>query len=145
MAAALIVLGAAWMVAASQPRYDDVVRNLRNPDPKTRLAAVKLLREAKHADAIVPLSALINDPLDPIQLEAIATELSFFLVEDIPQRRRVAFIEVRSQGAAATAFDLGPLAVWPRTPPPESREVVASSPTNRSMRRPMHACPHGRL
>ena len=96
------------------------MRNLRNPDPKARLNAVRLLREARYPEAIVPLAALVNDPLDPIQLEAIAAELSFFLVEDIPQRRRVGVrVEVRNRGAAATAFELGPLAVWPRPAPPE--------------------------
>jgi HEAT repeat protein len=119
VAAALIVVGAAGVAAAPQPRYDDVVRNLRNPDGKARLAAVRLLREAKYPEAIVPLAALINDPLDPIQLEAIAAELSFFLVEDVPQRRRLGFVEVRSRGAAAAAFELGPLGVWPRPAPPE--------------------------
>ena len=106
--------------AAQQARFEDVVRNLRNPDPKTRLGAVRLLREAKHPEAVAPLAALVTDPIDEIQLEAIAAELSFFLVEDVPARRRVALIvEVRSGGGAPAAFDLGPLATWPRQAPPE--------------------------
>ena len=68
----------------------------------------------------MPVAALIGDPLDPIQLEAIAAELSFFLVEDVPERRRRAlFIEVRNRGGAQAAFLQGPLAVWPRPVPPE--------------------------
>jgi HEAT repeat protein len=116
---------AAWIAAAApaaaQPaRFDDVVRNLRNPDPKARLAAVRLLREAKYPEAIVPIAPLVTDPLDPIQLEAIATELSFFLVQDLPERRRLGFVvEVRNRGTAAEAFQQGPLAVWPRPVPPE--------------------------
>jgi HEAT repeat protein len=67
----------------------------------------------------------VNDPLDPIQLEAIATELSFFLVEDVPERRRLGFlVEVRNRGGAATAFELGPHAVWPRRTPPELVEAL---------------------
>jgi HEAT repeat protein len=117
-----VLLGAAaaaW--AGTQPaRFEDVVRNLRNPDPKARLNAVRLLREAKYPEAIVPLATLVNDPLDPIQLEAIAAELSFFLVQDLPERRRMGFVvEVRNRGTAAEAFELGPLAVWPRPAPPE--------------------------
>ena len=105
---------------AQQARFEDVVRNLRNPEPKIRLNAVRLLREARHPEAVVPMAALVNDPLDPIQLEAIAAELSFFLVQDVPERRRLGFlIEVRDRGGASTAFDLGPLAVWPRKAPPE--------------------------
>jgi len=111
---------AAAVVNAQPARFDDVIRNLRNPDPKVRLAAVKLLREAKYPEAIVPLAALVGDPLDPIQLEAITAELSFFMVQDVPERRRRAlFIEVRNGGGAQAAFLQGPLAVWPRPVPPE--------------------------
>jgi HEAT repeat protein len=105
---------------AQQTRFDDVVRNLRNPEPKIRLNAVRLLRQARHPEAIVPMAALVNDPIDAIQLEAIAAELSFFLVQEVPDRRRLGFlVEVRNRGGAPTAFDLGPLAVWPRPAPPE--------------------------
>ena len=113
----LSTAGAAW---AQPARFDDVVRNLRNPDPKVRLNAVRLLREARYPEAIVPLAPLVNDPLDPIQLEAIAAELSFFLVRDLPERRKVGLVvEVRNRGTAAEAFELGPLAVWPRPAPSE--------------------------
>ena len=106
--------------AAQQARFEDVVRNLRNPDPKTRLNAVRLLREAKHPEAVTPMAALVTDPIDEIQLEAILAELSFFLVDDVPSRKRVALVvEVRNAGGAPAAFDLGPLAAWPRPAPPE--------------------------
>ena len=105
---------------AQQLRFDDVIRNLRNPDPKVRLAAVQVLRESKYPEAIGPIAPLVNDPVDQIQLEAIATELSFFLAEDVPPRKRIAgFVEVRNPGRAQSAFDLGPLAVSPRSGPPE--------------------------
>jgi HEAT repeat protein len=105
---------------AQEVRFDDVVRNLRNPDAKIRLSAVRLLREAKYPEAIVPIAALVNDPVDQIQLEAIAAELGFFLVEDVPAKKRVAFVvEVRNPGKAPAAFALGPFAVWPREAPPE--------------------------
>jgi HEAT repeat protein len=115
-----LLLSAAASTWAQPARFDDVVRNLRNPDPKIRLSAVRLLREARYPEAIVPLAPLVNDPLDPIQLETIAAELSFFLVRDLPERRKVGFVvEVRNRGAAAEAFELGPLAVWPRPAPSE--------------------------
>jgi HEAT repeat protein len=57
---------------AQQLRFDDVIRNLRNPDPKVRLAAVQVLRESKYPEAIGPIAPLVNDPVDQIQLEAIA-------------------------------------------------------------------------
>ena len=127
--AAAVMLIAASPAAAQEARYDDVVRNLRNPDPKLRLAALKLLHESKYPEAVAPIAPLVTDPVDDIQLEAIATELSFFLVEDVPAKRRVAlFVEVRSAGGRAmNAFELGPLAVWPRPVPPELvRNLIAA-------------------
>lgn len=106
-------------VSAQQVRFDDVVRNLRNPDPDARLRSVELLRESKYLEAIEPIAPLVNDPLDEIQLAAIETELSFYLVDDVNARRRMALIvEVRGAGRAESAFAAGPLAVWPRPVPP---------------------------
>ena len=109
-AAALLVASA---VSSQQLRFDDVVRNLRNPDPKTRLSAVRLLRDAKYPEAVAPLAPLVLDPFDDIQLETIQAELSFFLEQDVKSKRMVAFVvEKRTSAMAAAAFDLGPLAVW---------------------------------
>ena len=107
-------------VAAQQLRFDDVIRNLRNPDPKMRLSAVRLLREAKYPEAIEPMAPLVLDPLDDIQLETIAAELAFFLEQDVKPKKMVGFVvEKRKSGIAVAAFDLGPLAVWPRPVPAE--------------------------
>jgi HEAT repeat protein len=106
--------------SAQQLRFDDVVRNLRNPDPKTRAAAVRLLRDARYPEAVAPMAPLVLDPIDEIQLEAIAAELSFFLEQDVKSKKMVGFlVEKRQSAIAAGAFDLGPLAVWPRVVPPE--------------------------
>ena len=104
--------------AAQQVRFDDVVRNLRNPDPEARMSSITLLRESKYLEAIEPIAPLVNDPIDEIQLAAIETELSFYLVDEVNARKRFAFIvEVRNSGRAETAFEAGPLAVWPRPVP----------------------------
>ena len=104
--------------AARQLRFDDVVRNLRNPDPKTRLSAVRLLRDAKYPEAIEPMAALVVDPVDQVQLEAIAAELTFFMAEEVKGKRMVGFvIERRNPTVAAAAFELGPIATWPRPVP----------------------------
>lgn len=110
-------------VSAQQPlRFDDVVRNLRNPDPKARLAAIHLLRDAKYPEALTPMAPLVLDQYDDVQIEAIAAELSFFLDQDVRTKKMIGFvIEKRSSGIAPAAFDLGPLAVWPRAAP---RELV---------------------
>ena len=106
--------------SAGQMRFDDVIRNLRNPDPKVRVSAVRMLRDAKYPEAVAPLAPLVLDPIDDIQLEAIAAELSFFLEQDVKSKRMVGFIlEKRRSAVAGAAFDLGPLAVWPRPVPPE--------------------------
>jgi HEAT repeat protein len=114
-------LAASTVAWAQQPmQFEDVVRNLRNPDPKTRLAAIRLLRDAKYPEAIVPMAPLVNDQLDDVQLEAIVAELSFYLDQDVRTKKMIGFvIEKRSSGIAPEAFDLGPLAVWPRPTPPE--------------------------
>jgi HEAT repeat protein len=106
--------------SAQQLRFDDVVRNLRNPDPKARLNAIHLLRDAKYPEAVSPIAPLVADPVDEVQLEAIAAELSFFLEEDVRSKRMVGFVvEKRKSGIARGAFDLGPYAVWPRPVPTE--------------------------
>ena len=116
----LPVVGCCVAAISAQPaRFEDVIRNLRNPDQKMRLAAVRLLREARYPEAMVPIAPLVTDPVDQIQLEAIAAELAFFLVEPVADRRWVGPVEVRNRGGGAAAFDLGPLAVWPRRAPPE--------------------------
>ena len=107
-------------LVAQQVRFDDVIRNLRNPDPKVRLASVQLLRESRYPEAIGPIAPLINDPMDQIQLEAIWAELSFFLARDVPSKKRLGYVvEVRNPGQAAAAFEMGPLAREPRSAPAE--------------------------
>ena len=119
-AACVAALSATLPLAAQQARFDDVVRNLRNPDAKVRISAVRLLKEAQYPEAIIPMAPLVNDPIDEIQLEAISAELSFFMVEKVPDKKRIGFlIEVRNQGGAAGAFERGPLAAWPKAAPAE--------------------------
>lgn len=114
---------------AAQPlAFEDVVRNLRNPDPEMRMSAVRLLRDAKYPEALLPMAPLVNDPVNEIQLEVIAAELSFFLVEDVPAKRKVAFfIEVREDGQAPRAFEMGPLAAWPKRAPEELIEALVKA------------------
>ena len=58
--------------------------------------------------------------MNAIQLEAIDAELSFFLVEPVPAKKRVALVvEVRTDGRAPAAFELGPARVWPKAVPAE--------------------------
>ncbi|HEY2431044.1 MAG TPA: HEAT repeat domain-containing protein [Vicinamibacterales bacterium] len=123
------LLAASTTVAAQQMTFEDVVRNLRNPDPKARLAAIRLLREAKYPEAVAPMAPLVVDQFDDVQLEAISAELSFFLPDqDVRTKKMVGYvIEKRSSGVALQAFDLGPLAVWPRPAPPELLDALLTA------------------
>ena len=114
-------LVAVCSTAAAQPMaFEDVVRNLRNPDPKIRMSALQLLHDAKYPEAIIPIAALIKDPVNEIQLEAIDAELSFFLADTVTTKSRVAFVvEVRSEGRAAKAFEMGPMVALPKPVPQE--------------------------
>lgn len=103
------VLLAAAPASAQQVRLDDVVRHLKNPDPEMRLKAIRILREERHADAIVPMTPLINDPIDQVQGEAIDAELAFFLPEDFVPHKRFAY--------APEIFEAGPVVSWPRPVP----------------------------
>jgi HEAT repeat protein len=75
-------LALAGVAAGQQLRFDDVIRNLRNPDVKVRLSAVELLHDAKYPEAIAPIAPLINDPVDEVQLAAIQAEMSFGRIHD---------------------------------------------------------------
>jgi HEAT repeat protein len=120
MAGVTLAFGAA--VAGQQARYDDVIGNLRHPDAKVRLAAVRLLREAAYPEAIGPLAALVVDPDDDVQLEAIGAQLVFFVPEPIPARRRVGLVvERRYRSPAETAFNMGPHVALPQPVPPDLR------------------------
>ncbi len=131
---------AAAVSASAQPpaRFEDVVRNLRNPDPKIRISAVRLLRETGYAEAIVPLAGVVNDQVDSIQLEAIDAELSYFLVEPVTSKKRVALV-VEVQDARAMRRRRSSGARWPCGPSRCPTELVdallqAVDDTNKKVR-----------
>ena len=69
-------------VPAAQPDpYLDVIRNLRHPNPETRLEALAQLNRAAYADAAEAVAPLVTDPDDRVQAAAIDAELSFFLID----------------------------------------------------------------
>jgi len=106
--------------AAQQPPFSDVVRDLRHIDPKVRSGALRALREGRHPDAIGPIATLLGDPLDAIQLDALDSELAFFLTEPIPTTRRIGLVvEVRRVSRGRAAFEAGTWAVVPRATPRE--------------------------
>ena len=102
--------------------------DLTSPDAGLRLRTVQMLKGAAYPEADLPLSRLIVDPQDEVQLEAIAAELNIFLAEKIVPRKRVGFIvEVRTRVAADAIFTTGPLAIGPRTVPIELLDALRTA------------------
>src|SRR5687768_16065124 len=97
---------------AQQAQYQDVVRMLRHPDPEQRLRSVEMLREAAYPEAAEPIAALVIDPDDRVQLAAIETELTLFMVND-GTRKRFGFMTSRPKSLGLAAFEAGPAAVKP--------------------------------
>ena len=120
MALAFLLAVVMAVPAAAQRPYDEVVRDLRSPDAGTRVAALRVLGAASYPESMAPIAALLTDPVDDIQFEAIQTLLGFVLVEKVTTKKRVALVvEVRKQSSAEAAFDLGPLVLLPRPVVPE--------------------------
>ena len=111
-------------VASAQVSFEQAAKDLTSTDAGTRLKAAQLLKEAGYVEAAVPLVPLVTDPVDEVQLEAIAAELNIFLADRIVPRKRIGFvIEVRNQVMAESAFSSGPLAAGAR---PVPNEVLAA-------------------
>ncbi len=98
---------------AQQTQFQDVVRMLRHPDARERLKSVEMLREAGYMEAAEPVAALIVDPDDDIQLAAIETELSLFLLDDGTRRRLGGLMTSRPKSPGLAAFEGGPSIVKP--------------------------------
>lgn len=121
---AMLCLATGAGLRAGQVPFEEVIGNLAHADPEVRVAALRLLRESAFPEAAVPVANVIADPDDRVQVEAIDTEISLFLAEDVPARKRIAgIVEVRNQSQARTAFAEGPHATLP-TPVPS--DVIAA-------------------
>lgn len=105
---------------AAQPAFETVVLDLRNSDPAVRVKALRALADGGYPEAIGPMSRLLVDPIDDIQLETIERLLGFFVVDALQTRTRVALvIERRNPNLARSAFELGPFRLIPRPVPAE--------------------------
>lgn len=98
---------------AQQTQFQDVVRMLRHPDARERLKSVEMLREAGYMEAAEPVAPLIADPDDDVQLAAIDTELSLFMLSDGSRRRLGGFMTSRPKSPGLAAFEAGPSVVKP--------------------------------
>jgi HEAT repeat protein len=91
---------------APSPQWQDVIRNLRHPDAKVRLAAVEQLGNAAYTATADYVAPLVTDPDDRVQFAAIDAELTFFLIEPVSDRR---VFGGGARSRAQEAFDAGPL------------------------------------
>jgi HEAT repeat protein len=98
--------------ASAQTTSEQAIKDISSPDASARLRAAQFLKQGVYPEAAVPLSALVTDPKDEVQLEAIAAELNIFLADRIVPRKRVGLlVEVRNAVSAEAAFSGGPLAI----------------------------------
>jgi HEAT repeat protein len=106
------IIAGSWCVAAAivvsaQVVWQDVVRNLRHPDPTVRLASVEQLGNANYTAAAEAVAQVIADSNDYVQDAAIEAELAFFLID------RYGGTRIRglrtSKSRAQEAFEAGPL------------------------------------
>lgn len=141
VAGAVGVPGTGWLpwpapaVVHAQRPYEDVVRDLRSSEPDTRVAGMRALATASYPESMAPIAALLTDPVDAIQLEAIDTLLSFVVTDKVATARRVALVvEVRDRKRAEAVFDMGPFVLLPRPVVPEVVQGLAGAMGDESTR-----------
>jgi HEAT repeat protein len=108
---------AATLTVHAQPQWQDVVRNLRHPNPATRLEAVQRLGSAGYVQAIDPITPLILDPEDQVQGAALEAELTFFVTEKLGGGSRILGVG-STKSRAQQAFEAGPLIRTATAAPP---------------------------
>jgi len=138
LAAAVPSYAQAPAAQTSGPRlsYDGVVAQLRSPDADARRDGLRALGATGYPDAITPISQLLTDPEDDIQLEAIYTLLSFYHVEKptVVKRRRGLVVETRSRSAAQSIYELGPFGLIPQPVPIELTNALGQAIFDNSAR-----------
>jgi HEAT repeat protein len=106
--------------------FEAAMKDLRNPDQGARLQAVQMFKRAGYPESAIPLAAVVTDPLDQIQFEAIAAELNIFLDEQVVPNRRVGpVVEARNKIEAEPIFSAGRLALNGRPVPVEVLTALA--------------------
>src|SRR6187401_1667614 len=87
--------------AQTLAEWQDVIRNLRHPNPQMRLDALERLNGAGYVAAAEAVAPLVGDPDDRVQLAAIDTELTFFVAERVSADG--------NKSRAQRAFEAGPV------------------------------------
>jgi HEAT repeat protein len=109
---AVLALAGCLSTVAAQVPFEQATRDLSSPDAGTRLRAARMLKDSAYPEAAVPLAALVTDPREDVQFEAIWGELNIFLAQKVIQKKRIGLvIEVRDRIAAEAVFSAGPSAL----------------------------------
>lgn len=98
----------AGQARAQQWSFEEVVANLKVGDPKVRMEALRLLRQAGYLEAAPSVIPLLSDPVPDIQALAVETAVALYLVDETYVREYGQAI-VRQKGASLPllAFAVG--------------------------------------
>lgn len=68
--AGLVALAGPW-AAAEKLSFDDLVANLKSPNPSTRAAAAQQLGQSRRREAVAPLAVLVRDEEPKVRIEIV--------------------------------------------------------------------------
>ena len=117
------------LVAASadaQPAFQELLYDLQSPREATRVKAARAIALSGYPDAASALVPLLADRAKAVQLEAIDALVGLALASAPGTDAATTFKRVRGS-IAWSVFEAGPLAVLPRTWPPELLTSLAAA------------------
>ena len=117
---ALLMLLIAAPGAAQDTGIEPAVAELRNPSARARQRALEQLGRLGRPEAAGPIAAVLSDPSDGVQGDAIEALLGLYTVRaDLRQRQWGAGSVGKSATFPEMAFEAGPLATLPAVVPVE--------------------------
>jgi HEAT repeat protein len=118
VAAGIVVMATA--AGAQNTGLEPYVAELRNPSARARERALEQLGRLGRPDAAVPIAAVLADPHDGVQAEAINALLGLYTIHaDLRPRQWGAGSVGKSATFPELAFEAGPLATLPAAVPAE--------------------------
>ena len=118
------LVGLAAAPATAQPAFQQLLEDLRSEREGTRAKAVRALMTSGYPDVASALMPLLADPSDQMQLEVIDGLVSLAIAPAAAPNLAVPLKPVRGS-IAWSLFEAGPLAVLPRTWPPQLTTSLA--------------------
>jgi HEAT repeat protein len=112
--------------ADAQPAFQELLYDLQSPREATRVKAARAIALSGYPDAASALVPLLADRADAVQLEAIDALVGIALASAPGTNAANTFKRVRGS-IAWSVFEAGPLAVLPRTWPPELLTSLAAA------------------